>query len=491
VSCFGLNDAIIAANATGGTPPYIFSWNNGTVNDTLFNIAAGNYTVFISDSLNCDTSINITVSQPDSIIISIPQYVEKCLYDTIDIQPIIRGGVPDYKYYWNSILGPNKKLITDHYDTTYMLYVIDSNNCKSADYTINIRIYEGMNINISAVANDSICYGDSVRINIIAIGGSGKYVYLWDDNIITSYNSRTFYITENRKYKITVKDYCTYDIVDSIEIVVLPSPYIVIKPEGAYGCSPVTVTFGTIDSLTPYSYNITSYKWNFGDNSTSEEPTPVHVFNNPGKYKVSLETKIDIGCKNLYTTNNYVEVYTNPIADFSYTPTEPEIGLPGVKFINKSVGANYWLWIFDDTISGINNYSTTYNPTHIYEKTGYYNVMLFVRNVNGCMDSTIKTIRVSEFYRFFAPNAITPDGDGLNDYFMPIMTGIDENDFQMYIFSRWGEIIYKTTSIYKPWDGHAKGGKEIVPNGVYVWLVIVRDINGNMHKHIGHVSVIR
>jgi len=95
-------------------------------------------------------------------------------------------------------------------------------------------------------------------------------------------------------------------------------------------------------------------------------------------------------------------------------------------------------------------------------------------------------------YELFAPNAFTPDNDDLiNDTFFPKGIGIDVSSFEMYIFNRWGDLIFETHDINKGWDGRANDGKNIVQQGVYVWLVLTKDFSGYPHEHIGRVTLIR
>ena len=61
----------------------------------------------------------------------------------------------------------------------------------------------------------------------------------------------------------------------------------------------------------------------------------------------------------------------------------------------------------------------------------------------------------------------------------------------MYIYDRWGDLIYETHDIKKPWDGRANDGRDIAQQDVYVWVVITRDIMDKSHKYVGRVTLIR
>jgi gliding motility-associated-like protein len=123
------------------------------------------------------------------------------------------------------------------------------------------------------------------------------------------------------------------------------------------------------------------------------------------------------------------------------------------------------------------------NSTYTVYEEGTY--VLQFTDFNGCV--AVDSIRILvERYRIFVPNAFTPNGDGVNDTFGPIITGdIVGEEMEMFIYNRWGELIYEFTDFGQAWDGTYKGKKVNV--GVYVWILI---IEGKARKD-GNVSLIR
>ncbi|HLF46509.1 MAG TPA: gliding motility-associated C-terminal domain-containing protein, partial [Chitinophagaceae bacterium] len=91
----------------------------------------------------------------------------------------------------------------------------------------------------------------------------------------------------------------------------------------------------------------------------------------------------------------------------------------------------------------------------------------------------------------YIPNCFTPNGDGVNDVFMPDGYGIDEQQFEMWIFDRWGNMIYYTEDLHKGWNGKANNGKEIAQIDTYVYKVRCKDVMGNRHTFIGKVSLVK
>jgi gliding motility-associated-like protein len=89
----------------------------------------------------------------------------------------------------------------------------------------------------------------------------------------------------------------------------------------------------------------------------------------------------------------------------------------------------------------------------------------------------------------FAPNAFTPNGDGLNEIFYVYNRNLAS--FELWIFDRWGEVIFHTTDPSQGWDGRHKN--RMSPNDVYVWKVKYSDyIEPTVYNEkIGHVVLVR
>ena len=129
-----------------------------------------------------------------------------------------------------------------------------------------------------------------------------------------------------------------------------------------------------------------SWKWSFGDGTSSTTKNPAHIYSKAGKYTISLTVKNDAG-SNTTAKKNYINVAAPikaPIAAFSASPRSGKTSLK-VQFTDKSANSpTSWKWNFGD-----GTYSTQKNPSHTYRKVGKYTVSLTVKNAKG---SNIKTI---------------------------------------------------------------------------------------------------
>jgi gliding motility-associated-like protein len=116
--------------------------------------------------------------------------------------------------------------------------------------------------------------------------------------------------------------------------------------------------------------------------------------------------------------------------------------------------------------------------------------MLVVTSSEGCIDTIIKPITIYPQLLIFIPNAFTPDNNGLNDIWMPTITGFDTETFDMSIYDRWGKEIFKSLDLHQGWNGKGSDGK-ICMEGVFTYIIYITDLRGKEHKIMGHVSIIR
>jgi gliding motility-associated-like protein len=111
----------------------------------------------------------------------------------------------------------------------------------------------------------------------------------------------------------------------------------------------------------------------------------------------------------------------------------------------------------------------------------------------GCTDSYQITIEYQEGEIFYIPNTFTPDGDNYNQTFKPIFTsGFDPYNFEMYIFNRWGEILFETNDVKMGWDGSYGVDGRDVQEGTYTYKIIYKNPKVDERKIVvGHVTLIR
>ena len=228
-----------------------------------------------------------------------------------------------------------------------------------------------------------------------------------------------------------------------------------------------------------------SYLWDFGDGNTSTEANPNHLYENAGLYDVSLNIQVTEGCPaNLDLLKpNLIDVKPSPVSDFIASPIFTDAFHTEIFFTDQSSGGIEHYYVFNDSVTYA-ALDTSYNVV----TGGYHYPYQLVINEWGCRDSSTQEIYVIPHTTLYVPNAFTPDGDGINDVFFPVI--LDEARYEFWIYDRWGEMIFYTESSKAGWNGTMNGKPS--PVGTYLWKARYLDADtGVMSEKIGHFSLIR
>ena len=236
--------------------------------------------------------------------------------------------------------------------------------------------------------------------------------------------------------------------------------------------------------------NNASCTWELGDGTTIVGCDDFsHVYQNEGNYSITLTVESNEGCTNSLTFLNYINVTGPPEALFSADPQVTDISNTFVNFTNESTGGVDFTWDFGD---GSDN-EFGYNSSHEFpnENSGTYVVTLIASEGTDCADNERLVIQINDVLIFYVPNTFTPDDDPFNPIFIPVFgSGLDESDYELIIFNRWGEVVFETRDVYEGWDGTYKG--QPVKDGTYVWkLEFLETMSDKRHSYHGHVNVLR
>jgi gliding motility-associated-like protein len=161
--------------------------------------------------------------------------------------------------------------------------------------------------------------------------------------------------------------------------------------------------------------------------------------------------------------------------------------------IQNTAGISSITWNFGDPSSGVNNTSTSLTPTHLFSTTGTYNIRSIVNFTCG-VDTIYKTISIvncdsiKEDCQLFVPNAFTPNGDGANDNFHPL-TICKFEQYEFFIFNRWGGLVFKTSNQTDNWDGSENGVD--CSSDVYVYLIKYKFPTQQVKITSGSITLLR
>ncbi len=483
----GTDTSICNGNSTvfnaSGCTTYLWAPASGLTSNTVANPTANptvttTYTVTVTDANGCKNTDNLILQIWPLPPADAGPDIPICNGDTALLNA--SGGT---SYTWSTGDTGATVNVTPTTFTNYIVTVTDANGCSQVD-DVNVTINNPPPA--SAGSDVDICNGSNTMLS-----ASGGTSYAWWPATALSSSSIANPIanpTVATTYTVVVTDDAGCTATDDVVVGIFPSPALAFTADVFEGCEPLNVNF--TDNTTP---TIQSWEWNFGDptsmSNTSTSQMPSHMFINPGTYTVMLSVVTTDGCAGSLTQTDMISVYPNPVADFIFNPIVGTIENPIIRFFDESYLPFKWLWNFGDPSSGNANTSTQQNPMHMYSNDGQYLVELIVETDHGCRDTTSKEVTIKPDFTFYVPNVFTPDGDGLNDYFQGYGTNISE--YLMYIFNRWGEQLFETDDYNTPWDGIDPKSNNIYLQDVYVYKIIIKDINGKTHKYYGHITLLR
>lgn len=176
VTCNGASDGEIDLMVSGGTPPYNYSWSNGSLLEDLSGIAGGVYTVNVSDAGTCTGTYTVTITEGAVLVVNPTVLDADCQNGGLgSIDLMITGGIPPYSVSWSN--GSMSEDLSGLLAGDYTYTVTDNNGC-SLSATISILYVSP--ISVTAVSEDVSCFGgNSGMIDLTVSGGSGVYTYDW------------------------------------------------------------------------------------------------------------------------------------------------------------------------------------------------------------------------------------------------------------------------------------------------------------------------
>ena len=315
---------------------------------------------------------------------------------------------------------------------------------------------------ISVTPDMIICNGDVATLVVTSIPNA---TFLWstsssNDTILVSPSATT-------TYTVTATDEHNCGTISSQVIVsVNPLPT-------AYAGVDVAICQGDITTLTATGIPFSSFLWSTGDSTASIVVSP----NVTTTYIVSVTDQHNCATA---TDDVVVTFYPSSVALFSYTPDTGVFTNELITFINNSVNSSTYLWDFGDAMT-----SSQVNPCHMYSIPGTYNISLITTSPNGCMDTIFKLIYIVEGLEI--PNVFTPNGDGFNDVFQVITSGIIDYDLQIY--NRWGVMLFESTSTAIHWDGRTNAGVEAA-TGTYFYILTAKSGTKD-YSRTGTITLLR
>ncbi len=474
----GFNDGSATATPAGGTAPYTYEWDcvPPQTGQTMQNVPGGNYSVTVTDDNGCTATASIVLNNVGGPTLQVSSTPALCGQPTgTATVNVVAGGPGPYTYEWNTTPPQFTQTATGLAPGTYSVEVDDGLCSGFASVTVGDSIVI-VQINITNII-DASCGNPTGSATAEPVNGTAPYSYLWSSS--PAQTSQTLINVSGGSYSVTVTDDNGCSGTASVLIGDTPGPSLTVSSTNemcgqANGTATVSVAGGT-----------GTYTYNWSNGETTETISNL----TSGNYSVTV---YDGPCSG--TASVFVGSTPGPLADFV---AYPSVANPGddINFSDNSTGNVIdWQWDFGDN----SPWGSGSHTTHSYNQSGQYMVMLIVTDSNGCTDTTWKVVTIKDVLTIYFPNSFSPNNDGINDGFSPIGTNVDPDDFEMFIFDRWGELIYYTdvwgiTTAQYPWNGTRDnaGTYKDAKMDVYVYRVFIKELDGNKKEYLGIITLIK
>lgn len=463
VSCHGGNDGSADFTVSGGVPPYIYSWSNGSTKQAAGGLATGTYTVIVTDAAGCTQVGTAVITQPAGALAATPLVSSQvnCFGNNNgSINLTVQFGTAPYTFAWSN--GMTTEDLSGLTAGSYTVTVADANGCtKIVSATVS---QPSATLAVSGTGIASNCLSGVLgSVHLAVSGGTAPFTYQWNTGATTQHLNNL--VAGSYTVSITDSKGCTaigsYQITDNSSF-----------QAGANG--PTDICMGDLLTMSADSFPNIHYQWYM--NGQAVNGANGYSFTTPasGSYFVVLSSD----CGNYTSQPIVVTVHqvgnVTTSANAIICPKEFQTAQ-----LNATGGISYeWT-----PSNGLNNpliANPVANPTH----TTIYTVT--ITGDFGCKKTaTVEVGVVCD--TLFIPNGFSPNNDGINDGFT--IVGIDKYPGnKIWIYNRWGNLIYKKHDYDNKWNGDSNVpglyiGKK-VPAGTYYYLL---DLNNNSKPKQGYI----
>jgi gliding motility-associated-like protein len=448
--------------------------SNGT-DITILPTTPGNetYSYIIEDNFGCTYTedLNLTITSPVEATATITNDI--CGANSGEINLAINGGSPNYNVDWNNgqLFGQNIQNVEAN---TYDYTITDNIGCQFMGSEEVVT--ETVELEFTYDKTNDICDDEIGQITILPTNGYSPYNYNWNFN---NPDSPTASGIGEGSYIAIVNDRygCEGVVITSIE-----NEELEIKLEFTSEFDHCEQDIGSatvipLNGLAPYSYN-----W---DNGFPDDATAYNL--NDGEYDVVVtdvhgcegETSIEIvnipGPTAYFETDYDTVVYNNAVVNFAnYSSSDP----------TTTIASNYWSF-------GEGTFSLEQEPSTNFNQVGLYIVELTVTDAKGCTDKYYKEIVSKQEYLYFPPTAFSPNGDNKNDVFKPILKDVSEDSYELYIYDRWGVVVFETKDINQGWDGTRQDKTTLAIQGSYTFKLLFDNYKAGLQTKTGTFVLLR
>jgi gliding motility-associated-like protein len=356
--------------------------------------------------------------------------------------------------------------------------------------TAQVSIFPVPQIQLATIP---VCDGDEVTVmnnTTVAYGALEQHQWYFDGEAVEAeINELIRSASEGAHqvvFEVTTEFGCS--AVDSILTEIKTSPVAEFIIDNGDICPGEIVSALDASHYEDNAQSITQWQWQLDGVFTSNTQHPTFLLGGPASYDVRLIVTGENGCTDDTLVNNAIIVRPQPVAGFVVTEPEVNMSAPFIEITDaSSADVVGWHYDYGDGLA-----SNMAEGVHEYAQWESYYILQTVTNTFGCVDTVGQTVMVNPQLLVHIPNAFSPDGNGHNDIYLPVLYGTEVLDFAFDVYDRWGRIMFSSDSALLGWDGTIRETGEFAPCGVYNWKLRYRTIDQPLMKQtMGSVTLIR
>ncbi len=494
IDCFQPSIDINAMMSTGNAP-LDYSWTNSdqdilSTSDAFSLTQGGNITLLVTNTVNgCSDDVSVSIVQDQEI----PEIefnaldMLTCTENTIEVESVINAVHSSFSYDWsgptttNIVAGDNTPTITVDSIGTYTLQVQSLlNGCEA---TATIEVEEDRDLpEVSIAPTDELnCVTDIVTIDASNSSVGTEFEYNWTGaSITTGQNTPAIEVDSAGQYELTI----TNTISGCVNTMLVDVEENEARPVGAALFMASPSCFGERDGVLDVENVIGgTAPYNYAVNSTINF-TDIDTYDNLPAGEYTLIVQDVIGCEwdTLFQIVDPEQVTAELGADQVI-----RLGEASELFVQTTGDVVAIEWTDNGQVGPVDIDFREIEPV----RTTTYVVV--VTNDEGCSGTDNVVVEVEDDARVYAPNAFSPNGDGINDFFT-VFTDIAATEVtSLIIFDKWGNQVFEKNN-FAPnipelgWDGIWRG-KNMQP-GIFVYSAVIEFRNGNKINFKGEINIV-
>lgn len=498
--CAGVATVIInnsSANGSTTTASWTFDqlpMSNAWIPTSISYSEAGDYpySVTITSAIGCEaTEDGVLTVHP--LPVPSMSWISACLNDTVlfnDASSVASGSIVSHAWTVNNGSIGNGASATHVFSAlgTYAigLSVTTDQGCTAA-ITETLDILPSPNAVLQA---DDHCFETPATLLVHYDTSTGEFAQSeWFINGQSSGTGTTLQhlFAAPGTYDVAVRLVNTFGcenvVSDTLRVHPLPAPsFLTQRYDLCLGDEEQFTGTSTVDA----PYVVTQHTWQWSNGQQHIGHTGWFHATPQGLVHLTLTATTDAGCSATITENNVFHVRPLPLADFDFVPDTLSYDRPDLMVTDLSSGAENWFYTISD---GFHFNQPSFS--HRFMENGNYSIEQLVINQYGCRDSITKYVYFKPGLLVYIPNAFSPNNDGINDVFFPVITGDEVTEYELVIWDRWGMEIFHSSNRHEVWTGNVNGGDYYAKDEVYNYRLIVRGQSTDKLTFEGFVTLLR